>query len=135
MTITKIKKDAWNWCSKYIRLKYADRNGFVGCYTCGVVKHWKEMQAGHGLSGRGNTILFEEKIICPQCSTCNVFKGGNYDVFHVKLEKENGLGFLEKMLKQKHQMKQFTLKEILVIRDKYKKLTEELIKEKDFLDF
>jgi hypothetical protein len=52
--------------------------------------HWKEAQAGHGLSGRGNSILFDPEICRPQCISCNIFKGGNYDIFHQKLIKETG---------------------------------------------
>jgi len=131
--IRSIKNSAWDYYSKYIRLKYADKNGFVRCYTCGVIKFWKEMQCGHGLSGRGNSILFEEKISRPQCYSCNCGKYGNYDVFHAKLIREFGPKFLDEMLKLKHQIKQFTLKEITAIRDKYKKLYERELSKKEYL--
>jgi hypothetical protein len=127
------KKKAWDYCSKYIRLHYADRNGFVACYTCGTIKFWKEMQAGHGIGGRGSSILFEEKILRPQCYSCNVRKYGNTDIFHAKLIKEYGPKFLDKMLKQKNILKQFSLKEITEIHDKYKKLYEEELSKKDLL--
>ena len=91
------------------------------------------MQAGHGFSGRGSSILFEEKILRPQCYSCNVCKYGNLDVFHAKLVKEYGPGILNKMLKQKNTLKQFTLKEITEIHDKYKKLYEEELNKKDLL--
>ena len=126
--LTKLKKDTWSWCSKYVRLKYADYNGYDTCYTCGVVKHYKEMQAGHGFGGRTNGILFELKVIRPQCAGCNIFKHGNYDVFHTKLEKEYGYGFLQKMLKQKNTTKQFTIQELTRKRNKFKKMAEELSK-------
>jgi len=64
----KAKKKAWIQFSRYIRLKYA-KNGFVKCYTCSTVKHWKEMQAGHGIGGRSNAVLFNEDIVRPQCLT------------------------------------------------------------------
>jgi hypothetical protein len=91
------------------------------------------MQAGHGFGGRGGSILFEERIIRPQCDVCNVWKGGNYDVFKIKLEEEYGFKFMKQMLKQKNTIKQFTLKEILAIRDKYKILSEKELDKKDFL--
>ena len=46
---------------------------------------WKESQAGHGISGRGNYILFMEEVVRPQCPACNVLKGGYYEVFVPKL--------------------------------------------------
>lgn len=70
----KAKKDlAWKLCSHYIRRKYANENGFCSCVTCGIKKHWKEMQAGHFIPGRNNSILFEETNIHPQCVKCNMY--------------------------------------------------------------
>lgn len=131
-----IKKKAWDWCSKYIRLKHSDKNGFVACYTCGKIMFWQsgnQMQAGHGFSGRGNSILFEEKILRPQCYSCNVGKYGNLDVFHAKLIKEYGPKFLDQMNKQKNILKQFTLKEITEICGHYKKLYKLELNKKDLL--
>jgi hypothetical protein len=131
--VSTIKKKAWDFCSKYIRLKYSDKNGFVKCYTCSTIKFYKEMQAGHGFGGRGNSILFDERIVRPQCAPCNVWKYGNYDVFKIKLEKEYGFKFMEQMLKQKNKLKQFSLKEITAIHDKFKKLYELELSKKDLL--
>ena len=70
------------------------------------------MQCGHGLGGRGNSILFDEEIVRPQCVSCNIFRGGNYDIFHSKLIKENGVKWFQKKVKQKQETKQFTRKEL-----------------------
>jgi hypothetical protein len=35
------KADAY--CSKYVRLSHADKNGMCQCYTCKVIEHWKKM--------------------------------------------------------------------------------------------
>ena len=67
-----MKKKAWAEFSKYIRLRSADSNGMVKCVTCPddePKKHWKEMQAGHFVGGRGNAVLFDEEIVYPQCLT------------------------------------------------------------------
>lgn len=76
-SLTSWKDEAWNVFSKYIRLKYADSKGFVQCVTCGIVKFWKEMQAGHFVPGRGNGILFDERCVHPQCYRCNCILHGN----------------------------------------------------------
>lgn len=110
-TLKSLKKKIWIEFSKYIRFKYS-RNGYVKCYTCGKVMEIKESQCGHGLGGRNNSILFDEEICRPQCAQCNIFKGGNYDIFHAKLIKENGLDWFEKKLRQKSKTKQFTIKEL-----------------------
>ena len=81
----KLKTKAWSLFSQYIRRKYSDRLGNDTCFTCGIVKPWKEMQCGHGISGRGNFVLFLEEVCRPQCYGCNVGRGGNYEVFIPKL--------------------------------------------------
>lgn len=59
---------------KLVRMKAADSNGYCQCVTCGVKKHWKEIQGGHFIErGRLATKLMEENIH-PQCPGCNCFK-------------------------------------------------------------
>ena len=60
--------------SQYIRLKYADSNGIVRCYTCNIAKHWTLMQCGH-FAKRGNLLLrYDERNCRPQCQGCNEFE-------------------------------------------------------------
>lgn len=82
-----IKRKAWDAFSKYIRMKYADEDGYVKCVTCPARKHWKQMQAGHYVDGRGGTVLYDESLVYPQCYICNCILKGNknrYTVFMVK---------------------------------------------------
>lgn len=90
VSISKLKKKAWALCSQYIRIKYADRNGYDTCYTCGTRKMWKAMQAGHGIGGRNNAVLFMEEVIRPQCAGCNIWGRGKYSIFAEKLIGEYG---------------------------------------------
>jgi len=115
--LKKLKDNCWKLCSLYIRQSAADQNGYAKCYTCGTVKLWKELQAGHGIGGRTNAILFESKIIKPQCQSCNIGRGGNYEVFVMKLIKEIGLEEYERILQLKRQPKKFTLDELENLQD------------------
>jgi len=63
--------------SKYIRLKYSDRNGYCRCVTCPKVAPWKEMDAGHFISREKMAVRFDERNVHPQCLHCNRFKAGN----------------------------------------------------------
>ena len=72
----KAKERAWSWFSKYRRLLFATVDGYCMCVTCGVVKHWKELQAGHYVDGRNNTVLFMEELVYPQCFKCNSKRPG-----------------------------------------------------------
>ncbi len=69
---------AWELTSKYVRLREADEDGYCRCVTCGITKHWKELQAGHFIpQARGNAIRWDLRGISPQCYRCNINLGGN----------------------------------------------------------
>lgn len=70
--LKKWKKKAWQAFSAYIRQKYANQDGLVECVTCNVVKPWKEMQAGHFIDSRCNSVLYNERLVYPQCFKCNM---------------------------------------------------------------
>ena len=98
-TTKQIKKtlhdSCWKLMSKAVRLKGADSNGFNSCYTCGVVKHYKELQAGHYKHGR---LDFDFRNLKPQCVKCNHFHSGRLDVYAEKLIKEYGVKWLDKLV-------------------------------------
>lgn len=83
------KKEAWEWCSKYIRLRdaiaYQEKHpdtpfGYVKCCTCSrIIIYNKNCDAGHfipksrgGLSG----VYYDERNIHAQCKDCNGFHQG-----------------------------------------------------------
>ena len=77
--------------SKYIRISNADKNGYCTCVTCGVVKHWKEIQAGHFQSRKFYSLRWSERNVKPQCVGCNMFRQGEqykYSLFLGKDEAE-----------------------------------------------
>lgn len=70
------KDRAWKAFSKYIRtrdcLKTTHTKEQGVCITCGQVKEFKSLQAGHLVGGRGNAVLFDEEIVNAQCGGCNI---------------------------------------------------------------
>ena len=100
--IKKLRKDLWDLISLFVRTSHADRYGICTCYTCGVRTPWKEIQAGHAVAGRGNAVLFDTRIIKPQCPQCNIFKHGNYQVFVPKLINEIGQDLYEEIERGSH---------------------------------
>jgi len=79
------------WCSKFIRIRDADDNGYCSCFTCNAVIFWKYIQAGHFVSrGRAMT-RFDGKNIHAQCPTCNM-SGGEQGKYAVKLDEVYGPG-------------------------------------------
>lgn len=115
------KARAWKAFSEYIRKAYqayyqSGGNLLVECYTCGIKKPYKEMQAGHGIPGRNNAVLFLEEVVKPQCVGCNVFGRGKYPIFTSKLIKELGMEEYDRVLNLSQQVVKFTA---LDYRDRY----------------
>lgn len=115
MTISGYKKKVWKVFSQYIRKKDADKNGYAICVTCGRNKYWKELQAGHFIPGRHNAILFDERLVHPQCYHCNILLSGNsrnYDAFMRKRYGDKKVAEFDKLGKYQGNVKQFTVKEL-----------------------
>jgi hypothetical protein len=97
-TRTDYKGRLWAIVSRYVRQKYADPSGFVACVTCGEVKHWKEMHAGHFVAKKaGLAVYFEERNIHPQCPRCNKWERGNLVKYAIFMVKKYGVGIVEEM--------------------------------------
>jgi len=74
VSIAKLKEDCAKLTQKLVRLKAADKNGYCECVTCGIRKHWKEMQGGHFIERRKTSTLLVEENIHPQCPGCNLYR-------------------------------------------------------------
>jgi len=128
----KLKADAWRWFSRYIRLrdclKTTGTNEWGICFTCNTRHHFKELQAGHFVDGRGNSVLFQEDGVHAQCLQCNYFKSGNKDVYTPRMIEMYGLARVEELQAEKKVTKHFTDSDLIEIADKYelayKKLME-----------
>lgn len=108
MSLIKLRDKLDKVFSLYIRQKYADDNGNVACYTCGNVKHWKEMQCGHFVSRRHLCTRFDLDNCRVQCVGCNVFNQGNTPVFAQKLLTDKGLKIIDELLEKSKGTCKFT---------------------------
>jgi hypothetical protein len=125
------KKKAWELFSRYIRLKDADQDGNTKCVTCGKVDSYKKMQAGHAISGRGGRVLFEEKIVRPQCFYCNMVKNGRYDdfiYFLTEIEKSMTIEEYWEIKKESKLPCKLSLQDFIDVQEKYKQKIKELNK-------
>lgn len=71
--------------SKYVRLYYSDKNGYVSCVTCGAIYFWthpkRHLHCGH-FEDRGRMLTrWDLKNCGPQCIGCNSFKEGRKHIF------------------------------------------------------
>lgn len=89
---SKAKARAWKWFSMFVRLRDSNEFGMGKCCTCGSVKHWKELQAGHYVTRAKESTLFDERNVQSQCAGCNMWQGGKPLEFEVHLDARYGNG-------------------------------------------
>lgn len=127
VSISKLKKKAWEQFSLWIRLKdYIDDYKAI-CVTCGKVLPYKQMQAGHFIPGKHNSVLFDERNVHVQCYTCNVILGGNgpkYYEFMLREYDQKTIDELERLDRINKQYKPFELEAIY---DIYKRKVNEIV--------
>lgn len=103
-TIKSAKKRTWDMFSKYKRLKGClETTGLKNlgiCFTCGRMKHIKDLQCGHFVPGRTKAVLFDEMGTANQCYYCNMVKGGEQLLFRRKLVELHGESIVQ-MLENK----------------------------------
>lgn len=125
-TSYEIQKDkTWKAFSVYIRTRKMDSYGYSQCVTCGGVGHWKDMQAGHFIRGRGNSVLFDDNCVHVQCYRCNVIFSGNYVEYTLYMLKEYGEEEVDRLRGLKNISRKFTESELKELEEKYKQKTEE----------
>lgn len=101
--------------SRYVRMKGADKDGIVQCYTCTTKSHWTLMQASHFIPRQHLNTRWELANLRVGCPTCNCVKHGNLEVYAERLEKEN-TGIVEWLQEQGREVSKFSqteLKELL----------------------
>jgi hypothetical protein len=105
-------KKLWDVFSQFIRQRDADENGYCKCFTCGLIRHWKQMDCGHGIGRQHWGTRYSEKNNHAQCKKCNGFEGGKREVYKVEVDKRYGNGtwdLLELASKQRRKISQFEI--------------------------
>jgi len=103
----RLKEKAWKLFSEYIRRRDAEA-GYVCCVTCGKRDEWKRMQAGHFISGRNLSILFEPDCVHPQCRGCNLYGHGRQKEYYLFMRERYGLKRIDSLYIQANTVKKYT---------------------------
>lgn len=130
----KAKDNAWKAFSIYIRTRDCLR--FTGdpnegkCVTCNRNYPFKQLQAGHFIQGRGNAVLFDERLVYTQCVGCNgnppFGKGGNYVEYFVFMEEEWGREMIDDFLALKQQTVKYKIHDFVRLEQEFKDKTREI---------
>jgi len=100
------EKKAKEIFSRYVRVRDCVKTSgtpHIGkCFTCGRVFTYDELHCGHFVSGRGNSLFFEEHNSTIQCGTCNTSLGGNPEVYRKKMINKYGIEEVERLESLRH---------------------------------
>lgn len=122
----KLKKELDRLFSLFIRQRDSDPDTGIGrCVTCGVPRHWREMDCGHYCPRQDLNTRWDEKNCALQCGRCNGFRGGEAEKFAEAIDKRYGNGTAE-LLRAKSKMKvKMDRHKLQIWIDHYKKLVRE----------
>jgi hypothetical protein len=131
-TISKLKKDLDTIFSIYIRLRESNEFGYVSCFTCPTVRHYKDgMQNGHFMSRKHLATRFSEDGNCEvQCLSCNIYGAGMQYMFGLMLENKYGEGRAEELRVLSRTTLKISSAEYVEKISYYKNLVENLKEEK-----
>lgn len=132
---SKAKEKAWKAFSEYIRtrdcLRFSGSPDLGMCVTCKIARPFKELQAGHFIQGRSNSVLFDERIVYSQCFSCNgnppYGKGGNYVEYYVFMLEEWGQIMIDEFRALKHKTVIYKEHDYIRIEEEFKEKTKNLL--------
>jgi hypothetical protein len=113
------QKKLWTTVSLYIRQRDSI-DGYSSCFTCGVSKPWKEMDAGHFVPKTSKAIQYDERNIHSQCPRCNRYMSGNIHAYFINMEQRYGRETVDELLSFRGQTKKWTDEEIEELTEYYK---------------
>lgn len=85
------------WFSKYIRLRDADRAGYVRCCTCRKIISWKGArgvgaECGHFITRDRWSVRYDERNAHAQCNHCNNWSKGEQYEHSLYIDRVHGSG-------------------------------------------
>lgn len=126
LTIPKLIKKADRIFSKMIRLQAADAHGNCVCVSCGRIRSWKQMHAGHFASRKYAATRFSPLNVFVQCPYCNSFCNGNSAGFASYIKSKFGANHIDaiwNLAKQSHKWDREQLEKLIeVCTEKVKEL-------------
>ena len=114
-SVAQLKKQADKYFSLATRYRDGEKRSdgwWVECITCGQWKPIKQMQAGHFVSRRVNSLRFNEINVNSQCPGCNVFKYGEQYLYSKALDMKYGNGTAEELMSRRFETHKFTTTEL-----------------------
>ena len=129
LPLKSLKKKLWKQRSEYYRLRDANFQGYVACFTCNKVKHWRYGDAGHYLSrihDFTSELLTEDRNVHFQCKGCNGYRSGMQPEYAIHLQAKYGDGVLVDLQAKRNASKTWKYSEIEKLIEIYKQRVRDL---------
>lgn len=79
-----------------------DSEGIIGqCVTCGLRKHWRNMDAGHYIPRQDMATRWDARNVHIQCKMCNGFRGGEPEAMAAYIDMVYGVGTTDELRAKK----------------------------------
>ena len=91
----------WKMFSEYVRLRDRFQDDWCKCISCGCIKHWKEMHAGHFIDRQHKGVKFNEQNVHAQCCHCNTYGQGEQYRYGESIIKKYGSGIIDELYMKK----------------------------------
>ncbi len=125
-----VKRNAWGVFSKYIRLRDCLRTTGTSthgkCITCGKLLSISFCDAGHFVSRRYNSTLFDEKNCHLQCRYCNRYLNGNLLEYRRQIIKLYGEGVDIELEDKAMEIKKYSINDLTKLAEYYRIEVEKL---------
>lgn len=112
--------------SQFVRMRACDDSGHGRCFTCGMHKHWKEVDAGHFMSRAKMPTRWDELNVQFQCKRCNGFRSGEQYKFAQELDARYGMGTADGLVFESNQTMKFGVHDLRDMIETYKIKVAEL---------
>jgi hypothetical protein len=110
--ISSLKNKARKIFSEYIRLRDCFKTTgtltYGRCVTCNKAFDFKQLQCGHFIQGRHNSVFFHEQNSHAQCVGCNIFLKGKLIDYTLYMQQTYGNDIVEELRRLDRQLKKFT---------------------------
>lgn len=130
----KLKAKLDRYFSQYIRLRDANKDGYIRCISCGKLVFWKEADAGHYINRAHMSTRYDELNVHAQCRHCNRFREGNMLGYTRSLIRKYGQDVLDKLQIKKNQTSKISDFEAEKLIEYYKQQIKKLKEVKKWKD-
>lgn len=125
-----LKNKLWKLVSEYTRTRDTVEQGELrrgACFTCGAIKDYRELDAGHFIPKTSKRFMYDERNIHAQCQKCNRFQSGNIHEYFIAMEEAYGREIVDELVESKGKIHKFSDQDLQDLIELYKQMLDNLL--------